>query len=80
MSQTHTAALYNQASGEYEMLHAADLDVWVAFDGGTIIVVQGTTGSIPDIGSSSGDPHIPAEVATPDATVVRIDNFLISSR
>ncbi|XP_006455925.1 hypothetical protein AGABI2DRAFT_180762 [Agaricus bisporus var. bisporus H97] len=69
MSQTYTTTLYNQSSGEYEVLHVADLDVWVAYDGGTIIVVQGATGNTPDTGSSSGDHPVPVEVSTPDVRV-----------
>lgn len=80
MSQTYTTTLYNQSSGEYEVLHVADLDVWVAYDGGTIIVVQGATGNTPDTGSSSGDHPVPVEASTPDVRVVRIYYFLRSSR
>lgn len=77
MSQTRTTVLSNQSSGDYEVLHAADLDVWVAYDGGTIIVVQGTAGSSPGFGSGFGGPHIPAEVSAPDATAVCIDSILL---
>jgi hypothetical protein len=70
MSHPVTTAHYNQ-SAEEEVLHAADLDVWVAYDGGTVIVIKGPAeGDSGDAGAGSGNPNIPAGNSSPDETVV----------
>lgn len=56
------------------MLQAADLDEWVAYDGGTIIVMHGAGGQHPnpDADVDSGDLRTPVVVSPPDETVVSI--------
>lgn len=43
MSLPATTAHCNQSAGERGVLRAADLDVWVAYDGGVVTLRPGTS-------------------------------------
>ncbi|KAF9449701.1 hypothetical protein P691DRAFT_727545 [Macrolepiota fuliginosa MF-IS2] len=73
MSNLFTTALSHQTAGEYEVLRAAELDVWVAFDGGSVIVMQGAGDRAgDDTGASSGDLSSPIGVLSPDETATTL--------
>ena len=77
MSRPVTTALFDKSVEEYEVSHAADLDVWVAYDGGTVIVIQGAGGRDGDGDPNSGNSNAPDGLPRPSETEVRVR--LISS-
>jgi hypothetical protein len=71
MSHPVTTVLYNQSVEEYQVLHAAALDVWVDYDGGTVIVRQGSGGHDNDA-DAPGNPGAPVGVPSPTETEVSV--------
>lgn len=74
MNHPPTTVLYGESPEKYEVLHAADLDIWVAHNGDTIIVMKGAVsghnGDAAD--ADSDDSDTPAGVPSPDETRVSV--------